>query len=176
MHYKSCKLGLKGLWEIVLPCISQSFSPVPLLRPAEILCLTGEGWLCDSEHFDGPCGSDPFSAQEQDQHIPKPSTTDVCLSCPSKTNKKWWRYNSLPSQSISCLIILTVRFYFHVYPKSLLWPSKPIISHPVISEHEEQKYSFIFADYFDIFKGWSCLPFGVDFSTLNNVISFSFSS
>lgn len=36
--HKSSKLGLKGLWEMVLPSISQSFSSMTLLSPRGIFC------------------------------------------------------------------------------------------------------------------------------------------
>jgi len=79
---------------MVLPSMSQSFSPVTLLSPSGIFCApqakaAAAGWLV---WFRAPRqlyhASDPLPAQEQDQLVPKPFTADVCLSCYSKTNKK----------------------------------------------------------------------------------------
>lgn len=136
--HKSCKLLLKGFERWSCPSCLESFSSLSLLGSIGIFCApqakaAPAGWLvwCRAPRWLYH-RSDPFSVQEQDQLVPKPFTTDVCLSSYSKTNKKWQRCNSFPSQSILCLIILTIRNFFHVYPKSLLWLSKPIISHPII--------------------------------------------
>lgn len=79
---------------MVLPSISQSFSPVPLVSPTGIfLCPTGK---CSSSGAVGVVQgasmayhrSDPLPAQEQDQLVPKLFTTDVCLSSYSKKQTK----------------------------------------------------------------------------------------
>lgn len=75
---------------MLLPSISQSFSPVTLLGPGEIFCAPGANTAPAerSVWFRAYRRSHPFSAREQDQLVPKLFTADVCLSSYSKTNKK----------------------------------------------------------------------------------------